>query len=172
VKIMHGNMWKDSMADLFLFTGNATLNSQLHLVMGRGAALEAKHRFPNCDRTFGSLLLLRAKVDFSKLKGTTLLQINKRIQAAGPYGVLLHPDIALGVFQVKWHYLECALPELIAHSVKDLAALARQYQSRNKTIAMNFPGIGYGRLDEDRVLPLLDRLPDCVEVWKYPKGEE
>jgi hypothetical protein len=35
------------------------------------------------------------------------------------------------------------------------------------TIAVNFPGIGNGRLRREAVLPIV-QLPDQVTIWEYP----
>ncbi len=34
------------------------------------------------------------------------------------------------------------------------------------TVALNFPGIGYGGLNRNEVLPIISILPDNVEIWE------
>lgn len=144
--IKHGNMWEDSKADSVLFTGNATIRHDGCLVMGRGAAMQAQVRYPGCNKVFGKLVH----------------------ESKSPYGVLWHPDMRdpmLGVFQVKGLYSEKAGVELIAYSTSMLKPLALLLKHR--LYAVNFPGIGYGGLSESEVLPIIQCLPDNVEVWKY-----
>jgi hypothetical protein len=152
--VKYGNMWEDSRADLLLFTGNATVRRDGALVMGRGAALQAQVKFLNCNRAFGSLIN----------------HYYKDHMAGTPYGLLIHPDMnrpKLGCFQVKRHYAEPADLDIIYHSTSMLLALAEQYQLRKLSIALNFPGIGYSRLQESDVIEIISCLPDNVEVWKY-----
>ena len=149
--LRRGDMWEYSDASLFLFTGNASVRTDGCLVMGRGAALQAQRRFPNCNQTFGQLIRLH----------------QRKFGLGIPYGVILHPDICLGVFQVKWDWNRDASIDLIRFSVDALIPIAEQYQSRKKIVACNFPGIGYGGLYREDVLPLLKPLPRNVEIWEY-----
>lgn len=165
-----GDMWTDSHADVILVTGNATVNAAGRLVMGRGAAAEAAVRFPGCAKVFGGeLLKIRqqppsASLNF-KLSPADLVEMGSR-----PYGVLIHPtqfDPMLGVFQVKNDWAKPAVPKLIYISVDQLSDLA-ETEWVGMRIALNFPGIGNGRLRREVVLPLIQGLPDNVSVWEKP----
>lgn len=151
-----GNMFADSDAKVIIFTGNATVTKAGCLVMGRGAAADAKAIFDNCDQAFGQLVKHHAKIN-----GST-----------APYGILIHPDRGkpvLAVFQVKRHFRDKADLELIAFSVGMLTALAKT-DWKHLTIAMNYPGIGWGGRTKKEVAPLLRSLPDNVEVWEFPQS--
>ena len=156
MKLKQGDLWKDSAATVKLFTANSTLNRNGSLVMGRGAAAEAKRLFPHCDRAFGSLIRGGGYAD-----GHNFIK---------PYGILIHPDRhspILAAFQVKYHYADRAEMDLIGYS----AAFLEKYLNRDwreHQVAMNFPGIGYGGLQRDAVLPIIQRLPDNLEIWEYP----
>lgn len=145
----NGDMWY-SPADLRIFTGNATIKKNGALVMGRGAAKEALFRFPGCDKVFGDLITApHATTD----------------DAPRHYGLVLHPVLPLGIFQVKRHYSMPAELEIIAFSVKKL--IEHCAQNPKLRVSMNFPGIGWGSLARADVLPLVERLPDAVTVWEY-----
>jgi hypothetical protein len=141
-----GNMWK-SEANLILFTGNSTIRKDGALVMGRGAALQTKQIFPG--------------IEFELGKKITLADISK------PYGVIIcetYSEPEIGVFQVKRNWRDDADTNLIRFSCIKLAEVANSY----KLIALNFPGIGYGRLKRNYVIGIIiSYLPDNVEVWEY-----
>ncbi len=145
-----GDMWQDSKADAILFTANSTVRKDGALVMGRGAAEQAQIRFPGCNMMFGKL-----------------------IQKTGPnYGVILlprgHQDHRfLGAFQVKYHFSDKADIDLIDYSCGMLGLLANILMPGIR-YAVNFPGIGWGRLKREDVLPVISKLPDNVEVWEEP----
>lgn len=148
--LQRGNMWT-SKADLICVTGNSTIRRDGCLVMGRGAALQCQHKFPGINRTFGGLIEMHAQ-EWGK---------------DSPYGVLVHHQIAqpdLGIFQVKHHYRDNAVKLLIMYSLMCLKDLA---ETDYPLVAVNFPGIGWGGLRREDVLPLLGCLPDNVEVWEY-----
>ncbi len=154
MKLCKGNLWTDSQATIKLFTGNSTVRADGALVMGRGAALEAQKLFPGCNKVFGSLIRQWAVQQPDYLD----------------YGVLLHqmPDLCLGVFQVKRFWAQDASLDLIAYSAMTLQTLATEVHPTS-TIAVNFPGIGWGRLPRGEVLPVLQDLMPAgnIEVWEY-----
>ncbi len=143
-----GNIW-GSGADIICVTTNATVRTDGRLVMGRGAALECKQRFPGIDLEFGR----------------KVRQWEARFGLGTPYGVVLSgPNcLTLGAFQVKWSFRDAAEVELIRVSVQSLTKIAVE---TGAVIALNFPGIGYGRLSRECVLPLLEPLPDNVTVYE------
>lgn len=144
MKLKSGDLF-ESGADVIVFTGNSTVRKDRCLVMGRGAAHQAKQLFPGCDEIFG-----------------------KEIITKPLYGVVVHPfnlRPILAVFQVKHHYKAPAELSLIKHSTAILKVLASGVW-KDLCIAMNFPGIGWGRLNREEVLPIISELPDNVEVWE------
>lgn len=149
-----GDIWGNELckAGLILVPGNATLDSKGRLVMGAGAALEAKQRFPDCPMRLGAGLVAR--------KGVT----------RDPYGVhwQICPNINgafynIGVFQSKSHWKSASNLGLIEYSTR---VLKREWCPQFKRIAMCFPGIGLGGLKRDDVLPIIGVLPDNVFVYE------
>jgi hypothetical protein len=148
MKLITGDLWSElGRAGLILVTTNAIVSRRGRLVMGRGAALEARNRFPGLDFDLGEAIL----------------------ESASPYGVVLargahHPTTRLGAFQVKNHWRDPADLSLIAFSVERL----REIAASSIRTALNFPGIGNGGLPADIVLPLLQNLPDNVTIYRKP----
>lgn len=146
--LKRGNMWLESDADSFLFTGNSYVRSDGALVMGRGAALQALNQFKDINYDLGD-------------------QIKKVCGSLGTYGVLWsHYHSHVGVFQVKAHFRHQASLTLIKYSACCLMEIAELH--KQTSFAMNFPGIGFGGLRRKDVLPiLLSHLPDSIEVWEH-----
>lgn len=146
-----GNMWSAfSEVDLFLITTNATIKRNGALVMGRGVARQARDRFPGLDTAMGR-------------------QILSVCGNQGEYGLLVSPrwpQAKLGAFQVKQYYSQPANLELIRHSTAVLQTWCAGHP--NAQIAVNFPGIGNGRLPREDVLSIIRQLPDQVSIWEYP----
>jgi hypothetical protein len=87
----------------------------------------------------------------------------------GEYGLLISPrwpDAKLGTFQVKRHYSQAASLELVRRSTAALCAWCADHPDAQ--VALNFPGIGNGRLHREDVLPIITQLPDQVTIWEYP----
>lgn len=149
-----GNMFAHP-ASLILVTTNSYVRSDGTLVMGRGAALDLRRRWPEAESVFGYAVSNPH---------------NRKVCISGyqvvPYGVIVaHPPAngqLYGIFQVKYHWGKPALPELIEYSVDKLISIAHQYQS----IYLNYPGIGNGGLTREVVGPLIERLPGNVTVWE------
>lgn len=141
-----GDMWSvQGEADLFLFTSNAVINSKNELVMGAGFALEVKRRYPYLAR---------------EMAGLVISYSNKRRW----YGVIRSLRCNLGAFQTKVEWKHNSIPELISFSTD---RLIREVETFNlKRVHLNFPGIGQGALPEDIILPIIQRLPDEVTIWK------
>jgi hypothetical protein len=148
MRLITGDLWSEiGRANLILVTTNAVVTRSGRLVMGRGAAREARDRFPGFDADLGAAIL----------------------GSPSPYGVAVaqrdyHPVTWLGAFQVKHHWKDRAQPDLIAFSVERLATITNRYAR----IAMNFPGIGNGGLQPEVVLPLLQKLPNHVFIYHRP----
>lgn len=141
--IIQGNLWDElGHADLILFTANNTLDKNGHLVMGAGAALEAKELFPDAPARFGHLL-----------NGGT-----------PNYGVAIlgYADFHLGAFQTKIHWRDPSPLSLIEYSVNKLIHCADRF----RRIALNFPGTGCGLVSESVVMPIIQKLPDNVFIYQ------
>lgn len=129
--------------------------------MGRGIARQARDRFPGLDAVLGKQIL-NVCGNPSTLPRT----------GQGQYGLLVSPrwpEARLGAFQVKQHYSQPASPELIRQSTTALCFWCAEHPAA--TIAVNFPGIGNGRLCREAVLPIIGQLPEQVTIWEYlPAG--
>lgn len=148
-----GNMWQDSEADAILFTANSTVRKDGALVMGRGAALEAQKLFPGINKFFGEAIKVFGKRRYGV------------IYRAPPFGGGKY----IGAFQVKCNYREDADLSLIEYSTDYLLRDIRaDLPEPGMLFAVNFPGIGWGRLKREDVLPIISKLPDNVEIWSSP----
>lgn len=143
--------------DLILVSGNSTVNKHNRLVMGTGAAKEAAERYPCLPRELG------AKIS-TNFPGPRAFY---GVLAVKPPGV---EDMKVGVLQVKYHWREAARLELIDSSLAMLLVFLRQAVKAGhpRTVALNFPGIGAGRLNRATVWPLLKRLPDSIWIYERP----
>ena len=130
--------------DYFIFTGNSTIKRDGSLVMGRGIAREVRDKWPGIDLEIGQAL-------------------QGHIHTDGFYGLVLGKKI--GVFQVKKYFGHSAEPKLIEASAILLQIEAEK--NPEKKYAMNFPGIGNGHLKYNDVLPLLQNIPDNVDIWTF-----
>ena len=126
--------------DLFCITTNGTRRKNGALVMGAGIARQARDKFPTLDMQFGQAI-------------STL-----------PYGLLILPQIKIAAFQVKAHYRQPASLALIQQSTEMLAVWCVEHPTAQ--VALNFPGIGLGNLSIAEVLPIIETLPDQVQVWE------
>lgn len=146
-----GNMWTAfDEAALFLLTTNSTIKRNGALVMGRGIARQARDRFPGLDSALGKQILSVCGNPSALLR-----------PGQGQYGLLVSPrwpEARLGAFQVKRHYSQPASLELIRHSTAMLCTWCAEHPTA--TVAVNFPGIGNGRLRREDVLPIIMQLPD------------
>ena len=133
--------------DVYLFTGNSYITKNKKLVMGRGAALACRDLFKDCDKQFACKIL------------TSKYTPNYYVEF-----IELAPNKLLGAFQVKYNFADSADIELIKKSTDRLVHIATQ--KPNVTFHMNFPGIGYGGLPLNSVLPIVDKLPNNVILYK------
>lgn len=140
-----GNMWSCfDEVNHFLITTNAVIKKDGALVMGAGIAKQVRDKWPGIDKEMGAA-------------------IKRTCGSGGTYGVILGKKI--GLFQVKHHYKDNASLELITYSTNMLKALANSVPERK--FALNFPGIGNGKLSYEQVFPIINNLPDNVYVWTY-----
>ena len=158
MKLVTGrNMWDAFDAhehDIMLITANSTIKMNGALVMGRGAALEARDRFYGIDLVFGTLIV-------------------KSCGSGGRYGVLISDRwerirtkglTSIGLFQVKKDYKKPASLFLIQEAVDALNKWCEKHPGAS--VGMNYPGIGSGKLGVSEVEPYLAGLSDQVTVYK------
>lgn len=128
------------------FTANSCLRVNKTLVMGAGAALAAKLRFPDLDKRLGEKL--------------------QRSFAGGDYHILYDNYSGVGALQVKRNWRDPAIPTLIERSIWALDKWARE--GGCPEVHYNFPGIGAGGLRRDQVRDMLSYLPDYHHIWERP----
>lgn len=132
--------------DHFIVTTNSFIKTNGAVVMGRGLAKQVRDSFPGVDKALGQEIV--------RVTG---------LKQGGKYGLLLGNP--LSAFQVKYHFKDTADIELIEFSTDMLHREA--LVNPNKKYALNFPGIGNGKLSYDEVKPIIDELPDNVQVWTF-----
>lgn len=146
-KFKSGDMWSvfDSV-DLFCITTNSYIKNNGALVMGRGIAKQAMDRFPGLDLSLGKAVALNQSY---------FLLVSPR-----------WPNAKLACFQVKFHFRSNAKLELIQCSADALSEWCSNHPE--SSVALNYPGIGYGHLTRVQVSPIISELPDSVTIWLYP----
>jgi hypothetical protein len=145
IKHVRKDIWADwDSVDHFIVTTNAIIKRNGGLVMGAGLAKQVRDKWRGVDIAFANAI-----------KGTGQPEY---------YGCLVGSK--LGLFQVKVHFKDKASLKLISNSARDLAYIAEA--NPNKVYALNFPGIGNGKLDFAEVNDCIKViLPD--NVWVYTK---
>ncbi len=145
MQLVKGDLWDElGKADVLLVTTNSTVKRNGELVMGRGAAAEAKARYPEMPKRLG---------DWARQFPDYLLYLTHN---DGP--------TSIGAFQVKHDWRGPAGFGLIQAAVDRLGSYARTLP--NWRFALNFPGIGNGGLTREDVLPIIEQLPDNVYVYE------
>lgn len=142
-----GNMWKNGGDNIFfVVTTNSYVKTDGRLVMGRGAARQAKKLFPNID-----------------------VQLGKVIPHLSTYGFLFTPQFGVSPFQTKTTFRLSSDPDLIELSTAKLRQVAElpQFAGGKAFFYLNMPGVGHGNLSRNIVLPIIKALPDNVHVWEY-----
>lgn len=129
---------------VYAVTTNAETNRHGEIVMGRGAAKQAKDRIPGIAREVALKVVGRRSYYWVVVREPSDVK-------AG-----------FGVFQVKFHWAKPASLGLIDGSVRALCEWCAQ--NPDVAVRMNYPGIGNGGLDRADVEPLLAPLPDSVTV--------
>ena len=132
--------------DHFIITTNAIVKSNGALVMGAGIAKQVRDGHPESDLFCGDAVKHWKSQD-------------------DVYGFIETDLGSLCLFQVKKHYKDQASIELIMHSTAQLKLHAEKHP--HQSYALNFPGIGNGKLSYDQVKPIVDQLPDNVQVWTF-----
>ena len=138
----YGNLWNSiDEYDAVFITTNGTIKKNGSGVMGRGIAKQAMNRYDGIDQVLGTGL---------SIWGNNVFQIWR--------------DPRVFNFPVKHEWRQGADLELIQRSAEQLAYLV----TMNKwTVALNYPGIGNGGLYIKQVSPIVEELPDSVEVWQW-----
>lgn len=148
----YGDMWTVwEETDLFLFTANSMLTKDGKLVMGAGIAKEVRDKFPGIDKRLGEYL--------------------QQLNLSGKeFNLLLSPTgKKVGAFQTKVEWKHPSDLKLIERSVAVLRSKAGSFSR----IDLAFPGINNGKLEFDKVYPIVQQLPDNVYLWqKQPTGEQ
>jgi hypothetical protein len=150
MQVMKSDLFQ-STADYILVTTNSFIKKNGCLVMGRGAAKQLYNSDPTIAYAAGCCIR-----DGGYPKDTkTNLPI---------YGVIILGRF--GLFQVKTNWFDDARLDLISMSTDELITQINT-QYIGKTFAMNFPGIGNGRLDYESVYNIINKLPDNVTVHMF-----
>ena len=146
-----GDMWSvEQEVDHFIITTNSFIKRNGALVMGAGIAKQLRNKHPGIDIEIGYTI--------------TSLTRPFDTQIRTYYGLIL--GTYYGMFQVKYHFKDPASLDLIKRSTKELQVHAET--NPTKKYALNFPGVGNGKLAYELVKPVMDTLPDNVQVWTYP----
>ncbi len=152
-KIVNDELWKSpGHPGMIIVSTNGFVRNDGRLVMGRGAAYQATQKIPGIDKEAGEKVL-----DAGKTYGFLPVRMPKAEEK----------KLGFGIFQVKFHWNQPAVLDLILHSVQCLTEFALYYHDWQ--FRMNYPGIGNGGLNPEEVRPLLDPLPDNVTI--VHKGE-
>jgi len=126
-----------------LFTGNSYIKKTGELVQGRGIARYVRDTFNQVPAELG-----------------------KQIKHMSVYG-LKFTNITgfwIGAFQVKRHYAKPAELSIVQYSTDALHTVAQDHP--DMTFHMNYPAIGYGRMDVTDIEPIVNSLPDNVILYK------
>ena len=131
---------------MIVVTTNSTIKQNGALVMGRGAARQARDTIKGVDVECGTLI-----TEYGQHYGF--------LEVRSPYR---ENKTGFGIFQVKHLYSDAAELNIISMAVAQLL----KYISHNPTVSirMNYPGIGNGRLSRAQVEPFLKMLPDNVAI--------
>lgn len=164
MRILNQDLWS-AKADLVVVTCNGYVKDG-RLVMGRGAAKEAADRYPTLQKRAGERLLFG---QFSKYRDCFVYGFTPLLSAVGDKEIHIR-RIVVGLLQVKYHFRDKAELPLIGYSIVKmnnwLENIDRVWGKGDiKSIAMNFPGIGYGGLRREEVEPLLRDLDDRVTIY-------
>jgi len=127
---------------VFLFTSNSIVKKDGTLVMGAGSAKDFKEVYTKAPKYFGGVVK-----DFPTI----------------PVHLVRRDEGLVGSFKTKNHWKEPSTLEIVKTSVKMLKLHAETHPEWS--IYLPFPGIGFGGLDIESVLPLLEELPDNVFVF-------
>jgi hypothetical protein len=157
---MHENLWKPQPhPGVYIVTTNFSVNRSNELVMGRGAALEAKNRIPGIAAEAGDFVIKYSEThrtsDTGKVVPYCFHLLRNPRPDEGKYG--------FGLFQVKWNYDQKADLGLINCSMVSLRYYCLTYP--HISIRMNYPGIGFGQLPRSEVNKIVESfIPDNLTI--------
>lgn len=143
MKIRNGDMFQESRDNFILITTNRIIKRDGKLVMGAGAAKQARDSMEGIDKFFGDMITSHPHPD--------------------TYGIIL--GNRFGAFQVKHHFKDEANLDLIRNSLQTLKVLSNSMPL--KTFSVNFPGIGNGKLSYEDVIAVIEPcgLSDNITFW-------
>ena len=146
-----GNIWTTYQRpnNIILVTTNGVITRN-GLVMGAGIALEAKVLEPLLPQVLADKALLKANY-------------SRGYMGIIKYGVLFNPMWNIGAFQSKYHFKHDSPLELIQYSAEQLNEIANEFS--DFVFNVNFPGVGLGKLRPSDVKPVMETLPNNVNVW-------
>ena len=134
--------------EIVLFTANNCLDQYGHLIMGAGCAKQAKRLMPEAPLLFGKAI--------------------KHFHKSQAFGLLAVINYPIGAFQTKFDWRKPSSLSLIEFSCSKLAKRAELWPHIN--FHLPYPGIGLGGLSEERVEPIINKLPNNVHIWTL-RGE-
>jgi hypothetical protein len=148
MKICTGDMFSIlDKTDVFVVTTNSTLKKDRTLVMGRGAALQLKKTIPDIDKLFGQKITSR----------------EYNIIFVDYFGIGTFYNCIFGALQTKFHFKDPSNIQLINRSVQALTTVATK--QNHLRFDVNCPGIGYGKLSFSEIFPIIQQLPNNVNIW-------
>ena len=111
--IKYGDDLWNSIDDVILVTSNSYINYKDEVVMGRGAALEMKNKYPKTPYQFGRMI----KYYVRHLGKYGVIVLNLYATADE---ILFRQSGWVGLFQVKYHFKDKADLDLISYSTDKL----------------------------------------------------
>jgi len=154
-----GNMFYVPENEIIIVTTNSIVLANGCLVMGAGAALQARNTFWWLPEVAGKTI--RESCGSMGIYGTLILQPidnDKEWDSTSRRG-------DAGIFQTKTHYKQPSTLELIKYSTECLTKIAQD--NPKQQYHLNYPGIGYGGLTPQEVRPCLKPMEkhNNVTIW-------
>ena len=155
----YGNLM-DSLAEYqsVFITTNSCIKKTGELVMGRGFAKSCAVAFPELALKAGEAIGSDNKYGIIED-----VLIDSCISIGDTHTT--RRKISLGLFQVKFNWRDNATLELVKYSTEMLKKLA--LTNSQVSYALNYPAIGNGHLSKQDIEPIIETLPDNVDVWQY-----
>jgi hypothetical protein len=153
--------------DQVFVTTNSTIKTNGDLVMGRGFAKSLADKLPFLASNAGKAIM---RSQGCKISGWDGFPLNYGIipyVAGSTNAYAIEEVFVIGLFQVKHHWGEPAKQYLVEMATEMLNAFATHHH--HMTFAVNFPAIGNGNLNYDDIYPIINELPDNVDVWQLPR---
>lgn len=154
MKLIKGNLW-DGPEEIKCITTCGNIDKGGQLVMGAGIALQAKEKYPGLP-TYAARRIYNHINKNVALYGFVICQTDENYS----------PQNYIGLFQSKLNWWDNSGLALIGHSVIEMNKELQLWDDI-KSFSLNFPGIGYGGLNRNEVLPILKDLDDRVTVYEF-----